>query len=180
MLLRDLLPETPPAELQMYLRHIWRLCDPSKPDQLFALGTIWTDGEGVRIQGDALRNFAAVIEKRIAVGSVYKITGFTLRPPRAAYRTCRFPQWLAFTALTTFELQPEPAPAFADEAMDYVRLAKLRSRLPSCPYVTCRVSLLCSSYHSLLVFACLAVLKFSLEVIWFLSTFLRFPPRFCW
>ncbi|CAN0903859.1 hypothetical protein LINGRAHAP2_LOCUS22762 [Linum grandiflorum] len=29
----------------MYLRHIWRLCDPSKPDQLFALGTIWTDGE---------------------------------------------------------------------------------------------------------------------------------------
>ncbi|CAN0925695.1 Replication protein A 70 kDa DNA-binding subunit E [Linum grandiflorum] len=136
MLLRELLPETPPPEMELYLRHIWRLCNPSKPDQFFALGTIWTDREGVRIQGDALRNFAAVIQKRIAVGSVYKITGFTLRPPRATYRTCRFPQWLAFTALTSFELQPEPDPAFADEAMEYVRLAKLPSRLPPCPYVT--------------------------------------------
>ncbi|CAN0858748.1 hypothetical protein LINGRAHAP2_LOCUS7438, partial [Linum grandiflorum] len=85
---------------------------------------------GVRIQADALHNFAVVIQKRISVGSVYKITGFKLRPPRPAYRTCRFPHWLAFTALTKFELQPPSAIAFADELLEYVPLT---SCLPACP-----------------------------------------------
>ncbi|CAN0922372.1 Replication protein A 70 kDa DNA-binding subunit E [Linum grandiflorum] len=136
MLLRELTPETPPTELHLCLRHMWRLCHPARPDQFFALGTIWTDSEGIRIQGDTLRNFAALIQKRIAVGSVYKISSFCLRQPRAAYRTCRFPHWLSFTAATKFELMPMSAGPMPDEVLEYVRLAKFPSRLPPSAYLT--------------------------------------------
>ncbi|CAN0912464.1 hypothetical protein LINGRAHAP2_LOCUS27375, partial [Linum grandiflorum] len=92
--------------------------------------------EGVRIHGNVLRNFAAVIQKRITVGSIYKIFEFTLRAPRPTYRTCRFPHWLAFTAVTKFELQPPTDNAFTDEVLEYVPLGKFPSRMPPCAYVT--------------------------------------------
>ncbi|CAN0924952.1 Replication protein A 70 kDa DNA-binding subunit E [Linum grandiflorum] len=92
--------------------------------------------QGIRIQGDTLRNFAALIQKRIVVGSVYKISSFCLRQPRAAYRTCRFPHWLSFTTATKFELQPMFAGPMPDEVLEYVRLAKFPSRLPPSAYLT--------------------------------------------
>ncbi|CAN0840027.1 hypothetical protein LINGRAHAP2_LOCUS2720 [Linum grandiflorum] len=60
ILMGELSPETLPDELHLCLRHIWRLCNPAKTNQFFALGTIGIDQEGFRIQGDALRNFTSV------------------------------------------------------------------------------------------------------------------------
>ncbi|CAN0881738.1 hypothetical protein LINGRAHAP2_LOCUS14407 [Linum grandiflorum] len=39
MLLRDLSPGEPPAELRLRLQHVWRHCNPAEPDKFFAFGT---------------------------------------------------------------------------------------------------------------------------------------------
>ncbi|CAN0921213.1 hypothetical protein LINGRAHAP2_LOCUS32472 [Linum grandiflorum] len=105
MLLRDLSPETPPNILHLRLLHAWKLGNPSKPDQFFAFGTLWTDADGVMIQGDSHRNFADTIQKRISVGSVYKISGYSIRSPRATFRTTSFSHWLDLTPTMKFDLQ---------------------------------------------------------------------------
>ncbi|CAN0881383.1 hypothetical protein LINGRAHAP2_LOCUS14208 [Linum grandiflorum] len=74
MLLRDLTPENPPSQLQLLLRHAWKLGNLAAPTQFFGLGTIWTDAEGVRIKGDSQWNFSEVLLRRITVKAVYKIS----------------------------------------------------------------------------------------------------------
>ncbi|CAN0839963.1 Replication protein A 70 kDa DNA-binding subunit B [Linum grandiflorum] len=136
MLIRHLASENPPTELVLRLQHAWKLGKPSQPDQFFAFGTLWTDAEGIRIQGDSHRNFAAVLMKRISIGSYYKISGFTIRLPRPDYRTCQFPHWLSITPGTRFELQPLPDPAFTSELFELVSFSQFPSRMPPCPYLT--------------------------------------------
>ncbi|CAN0837254.1 hypothetical protein LINGRAHAP2_LOCUS1749 [Linum grandiflorum] len=53
MLLRDLSPESPPDILHLRLLHAWKLSNPSKPDQFFAFGTLWTDAEDPRYRCEA-------------------------------------------------------------------------------------------------------------------------------
>ncbi|CAN1242023.1 hypothetical protein LINPERPRIM_LOCUS5197, partial [Linum perenne] len=67
---------------------------------------------GVLIQGDSHRNFESNLQKRVAVGSVYKLSGYSLRTPRANFRTSKFPHWLELTAAAQFELQPPTDPPF--------------------------------------------------------------------
>ncbi|CAN0898453.1 Replication protein A 70 kDa DNA-binding subunit B, partial [Linum grandiflorum] len=136
MLLRDLSPETPPDILHLRLLHAWKLGNPSKPDQFFAFGTLWTDAEGVMIQGDSHRNFADTIQKRISVGSVYKISGYSIRSPRATFRTTSFPHWLDLTPAAKFDLQDPTDPPFLEDAFDFVPLGSLQSRMPPTPYLT--------------------------------------------
>ncbi|CAN0881852.1 hypothetical protein LINGRAHAP2_LOCUS14468 [Linum grandiflorum] len=45
MLLTNLSPGEPPAELRLRLQHVWRLCNPAELDKYSALGTAWTDAE---------------------------------------------------------------------------------------------------------------------------------------
>ncbi|CAN0898100.1 hypothetical protein LINGRAHAP2_LOCUS19522, partial [Linum grandiflorum] len=136
MLLRELSPETPPDILHLCLLHAWKLGNPSKPDQFFAFGTLWTDAEGVMIQGDSQRNFADTIQKRISVGSVYKISGYSIRSSCATFRTASFSHWLDLTPAMKFDLQDPTDPPFLEDAFDFVPLGSLQSRMPLTPYLT--------------------------------------------
>ncbi|CAN0881132.1 hypothetical protein LINGRAHAP2_LOCUS14056 [Linum grandiflorum] len=102
MLLRDLSPKTFSPELHLYLRHMWSLCDPVRPEQFFALSTIWTDQEGSSDPGRCVRNFAVVIEKRIMVGFVYKINNFCFVGPVSLVVLAVFPiGWLSQLLLSS-------------------------------------------------------------------------------
>ncbi|CAN1222561.1 hypothetical protein LINGRAPRIM_LOCUS610 [Linum grandiflorum] len=106
------------------------------PAHFFGLDTIWTDAEGVRVQGDSHRNFSDVLLRRISVGSVYKISGYTVRAPRPSYRTCQFGYWLTLTPTTQFELQPGSPDEFPEESFEFVPLPDLGPRLPPCAFLT--------------------------------------------
>ncbi|CAN1242024.1 Replication protein A 70 kDa DNA-binding subunit E [Linum perenne] len=92
--------------------------------------------KGVLIQGDSHRNFESNLQKRVAVGSVYKLSGYSLRTPRANFRTSKFPHWLELTAAAQFELQPPTDPPFPLTAFDFIPFSRLNSRMPPCPYLT--------------------------------------------
>ncbi|CAN1304165.1 hypothetical protein LINPERPRIM_LOCUS26100 [Linum perenne] len=57
--------------------------------------------EGTTVQGESHKNFIVILQSRIEVGSVYKITGFGLRPPRKSFRTSTFPHCLNLTPTTS-------------------------------------------------------------------------------
>ncbi|CAN1250933.1 hypothetical protein LINPERPRIM_LOCUS7571, partial [Linum perenne] len=86
-LLRALAPDNLSVQLHLRLLHAWKLEDPSKPGSCFGFGTHWVDDEGTTVQGESHKNFIVILQSRIEVGSVYKITGFGLRPPRKSFRT---------------------------------------------------------------------------------------------
>ncbi|CAN0920186.1 hypothetical protein LINGRAHAP2_LOCUS31890 [Linum grandiflorum] len=131
LLLRDLSPGEPPAELRLRLQHIWRHCNPAEPEKNFTVGTAWTDAEGTRIQGDSLRAFAPYLEKNVSVGSVYAITGFTLQPPRPSYHAFRFPHWLALGPATKYELlPPDVGVAFKPESYEFIPFAQFLAVSP--------------------------------------------------
>ncbi|CAN1130401.1 Replication protein A 70 kDa DNA-binding subunit B [Linum perenne] len=136
MSLQSLSPENLPPYLHLRLLHAWRLGTPLSPDQYFAYGTLWMDSEGVLIQGDSHRNFESNLQKRVAVGSVYKLSGYSLRTPRANFRTSKFPHWLELTAAAQFELQPPTDPPFPLTTFDFIPFSRLNSRMPPCPYLT--------------------------------------------
>ncbi|CAN1222557.1 Replication protein A 70 kDa DNA-binding subunit B, partial [Linum grandiflorum] len=92
--------------------------------------------QGVRVQGDSHRNFSDVLLRRISVGSVYKISGYTVRAPRPSYRTCQFGYWLTLTPTTQFELQPGSPDEFPEESFEFVPLPDLGPRLPPCAFLT--------------------------------------------
>ncbi|CAN1831064.1 hypothetical protein LINPERHAP1_LOCUS33076, partial [Linum perenne] len=79
-LLRALAPDNLSVQLHLRLLHAWKLEDPSKPGSCFGFGTHWVDDEGTTVQGESHKNFIVILQSRIEVGSVYKITGFGLRP----------------------------------------------------------------------------------------------------
>ncbi|CAN0839799.1 hypothetical protein LINGRAHAP2_LOCUS2669 [Linum grandiflorum] len=85
MLLSEISFDNPPTELLLRLEHVWKLGNPSRTERYFALGTMWTDASGVRIQGDSPRNFAKALQDLISVRSIYKITGYTFRSPRPTF-----------------------------------------------------------------------------------------------
>ncbi|CAN1194282.1 hypothetical protein LINPERHAP2_LOCUS42481 [Linum perenne] len=128
MSLRGFSPESPPAELHLRLLHAWKLRNPATPDQFFAYGTLWTDNQGVLIQGDSHQNFTSILQKRVAVGSVYVVSNFSVKSPRPSFRTCAFPHCLGITASTKFELQQSPEPPFLSNAFDFVPIASLPAR----------------------------------------------------
>ncbi|CAN0874963.1 Replication protein A 70 kDa DNA-binding subunit B [Linum grandiflorum] len=136
MLLSEISFDNPPTELLLRLEHVWKLGNPSRPERYFALGTMWTDASGVRIQGDSPRNFANALQDLISVGSIYKITGYTFRSPRPTFRTCRFPRWLDLGPGAKFELQAPPPVPFAPELFEFVPISKFPARVHSCPYLT--------------------------------------------
>ncbi|CAN1142594.1 hypothetical protein LINPERHAP2_LOCUS13163 [Linum perenne] len=97
----DQLNEHPRTELHLRLLHAWKLEDPLKPGSCFGFGTHWVDDEGTTVQGESHKNFIVILQSRIEVGSVYKITGFGLRPPRKSFRTSTFPHCLNLTPTTS-------------------------------------------------------------------------------
>ncbi|CAN0912537.1 hypothetical protein LINGRAPRIM_LOCUS625 [Linum grandiflorum] len=138
MLLRKLTGADTSPNLELRLEHVWKLGNPAEPERYFALGTLWTDAEGVRIQGGSLRNFAPTFKKRISVGCVYKIAGAVLCPPRPTFRACGFSNCPQITPSTKFESQPpasDHAP-FNREAFKFVPFSEFPSRLPPFPYLT--------------------------------------------
>ncbi|CAN0924552.1 hypothetical protein LINGRAHAP2_LOCUS34251 [Linum grandiflorum] len=135
MLLRQLAADSPPADLRLRLEHVWKLGNPGQPDRFFTLGTIWTDAEGVRIQGVTHKKFAALLQTRISVGSVYDISNYSFRSPRPTLRTCRYPRWLDLTPSTKFTLHPSGDP-FNSENFELIPFSKFPGRLPSCAYLT--------------------------------------------
>ncbi|CAN1130719.1 hypothetical protein LINPERHAP2_LOCUS5989 [Linum perenne] len=124
-----------PPELHLRLLHAWKLGHPANPEQFFAYGTLWTDAEGTRVQGDSQRNFVAILQKRIDVGSVYKISSYSITLPCPSFRSCSFPHCLSITAATKFALQPPTTPPFLADSFEFVPFAKLPSRMPPCAYL---------------------------------------------
>ncbi|CAN1726042.1 hypothetical protein LINPERHAP1_LOCUS333 [Linum perenne] len=135
MSLRGFSPESPPAELRLRLLHAWKLGNPATLDQFFAYGTLWTDNQGVLIQGDSHRDFTSILQKRVAVGSVYVVLNFSVCSPCPSFRTCAFPHCLGITTSTKFELQQSPEPPFLSNAFDFEPIASLPARAHPCPYL---------------------------------------------
>ncbi|CAN1121913.1 hypothetical protein LINPERPRIM_LOCUS2470, partial [Linum perenne] len=102
---------------------------------------------------DSHCNFESNLQKRVAVGSVYKLSGYSLHTLCANFRTSKFPHCLDLTTATQFELQPPTDSPFPLTAFDFVPFTRLDSRMPPCPYLI-GVSLfrLHSSIYSLLFF----------------------------
>ncbi|CAN1818088.1 Replication protein A 70 kDa DNA-binding subunit B, partial [Linum perenne] len=124
-------------ELHLRLLHAWKLADPSKPGSLFAFGTHWVDAKGTTVQGDSHKNFTSLLQSRISVGSVYKITGFGLRPPRKNFRTSLFRHCLDLTPTTQFLLQQPTTPPFCVDSLQYFEFEDFNGRVhPPFPYLT--------------------------------------------
>ncbi|CAN1165845.1 Replication protein A 70 kDa DNA-binding subunit B, partial [Linum perenne] len=137
VMLRQLALDDLEVELHLRLVHAWMVGDPSKSDGFFAFGTQWVDDEGTTIQGDSHKNFTKLLQSRIEVGSVYKVTSFGLRPPRKSFRTSVFPHCLDLTPTTQFALQPPKHPPFHCDKFHYVEFEDLGDRLhPPCSYLT--------------------------------------------
>ncbi|CAN1746364.1 hypothetical protein LINPERHAP1_LOCUS2757, partial [Linum perenne] len=124
-------------ELHLRLLHAWKLADPSKPGSLFAFGTHWVDAKGTTVQGDSHKNFTSLLQSRISVGSVYKITGFGLRPPRKNFQTSLFRHCLDLTPTTQFLLQQPTTPPFCVDSLQYFEFEDFNGRVhPPFPYLT--------------------------------------------
>ncbi|CAN0870763.1 hypothetical protein LINGRAHAP2_LOCUS9624 [Linum grandiflorum] len=121
-----------PTDLRLRLEHVWKVGNPAQPDRFFALGTIWMDAEGVRIQGDTHKNFAALLQTRISIGSVYDISNYSFRSPQPIFRTCRYPRLLDLTPSTKFTLHPSGDP-FNSENFALIPFSKFPGRLPPVP-----------------------------------------------
>ncbi|CAN1166719.1 Replication protein A 70 kDa DNA-binding subunit D [Linum perenne] len=136
-LLRALAPDNLSVQLHLRLLHAWKLEDPSKPGSCFGFGTHWVDDEGTTVQGESHKNFIVILQSRIEVGSVYKITGFGLRPPRKSFRTSTFPHCLNLTPTTQFHLQPPTTPPFCVDSLGYIEFEELSARVhPPSAYLT--------------------------------------------
>ncbi|CAN1273117.1 hypothetical protein LINPERPRIM_LOCUS14869 [Linum perenne] len=132
-LLRALAPDNLSVQLHLRLLHAWKLADPSKRGSCFGFGTHWVDEEGTTVQGESHKNFIAILQSRIEVGSVYKITGFGLRPPRKSSRTSMFPHYLNLNPTTQFHLQPPTTPPFYVDSFGYIEFEELSARVhPPC------------------------------------------------
>ncbi|CAN1272637.1 hypothetical protein LINPERPRIM_LOCUS14655 [Linum perenne] len=90
---------------------------------------------GVLIQGDSHRDFTSILQKCVAVGSVYVILNFSVCSPCPSFRTCAFPHCLGITTSTKFELQQSPEPPFLSNAFDFEPIASLPARAHPCPYL---------------------------------------------
>ncbi|CAN1153695.1 hypothetical protein LINPERHAP2_LOCUS19569 [Linum perenne] len=89
--------------------------------------------QGTTVQGESHKNFIAILQSRIEVGSVYKITGFGLRPPRKSSRTSMFPHYLNLNPTTQFHLQPPTTPPFYVDSFGYIEFEELSARVhPPC------------------------------------------------
>ncbi|CAN1185187.1 hypothetical protein LINPERPRIM_LOCUS39116 [Linum perenne] len=105
-------------ELHLRLLNKWKVGNPSKPDQFYAFGTLWTDAEvrillfpsrllrfvcghpfatqfcpsvtyqGTFIEANSHRVFTDILADKLNIGDVYILTRFTLDMPRKAFRTC--------------------------------------------------------------------------------------------
>ncbi|CAN1184478.1 Replication protein A 70 kDa DNA-binding subunit E [Linum perenne] len=125
------------VKLHLRLLHAWKLADPSKPGSLFAFGTHWVDAKGTTVQVDSHKNFTSLLQSRISVGSVYKITGFGLRPPRKNFRTSLFRHCLDLTPTTQFILQQPTTPPFCVDSLQYFEFEDFAGRVhPPFPYLT--------------------------------------------
>ncbi|CAN1167450.1 hypothetical protein LINPERHAP2_LOCUS27250, partial [Linum perenne] len=106
------------------------------------------------VQGDSHKNFITFLQSRLEVGSVYKITGFGLRPPRRSFRTSTYPHCLDLTPTTQFHLQPPTTPPFRSESLKYIEFEDLSGRLhPPSAYLTSLLpTLFLASFKNLVPF----------------------------
>ncbi|CAN0860644.1 hypothetical protein LINGRAHAP2_LOCUS7997, partial [Linum grandiflorum] len=73
---------------------------------------------------------------RLAVRSVYKVSGFGLLMLRKSYRVSSFDRMLSLTPATQFDLITTPSPTFVPTAFEFVHFENLISRCPPCPFLT--------------------------------------------
>ncbi|CAN1257708.1 hypothetical protein LINPERPRIM_LOCUS9675, partial [Linum perenne] len=92
---------------------------------------------GTTIQGESHKHFNTILQARLQVGSVYKVTRFGLRSPRKNFRTTTFPHCLDLTPTTHFELQLPTIPPFLEDSFQYIEFEEFRDHEhPPCSYLT--------------------------------------------
>ncbi|CAN1825647.1 hypothetical protein LINPERHAP1_LOCUS31243 [Linum perenne] len=153
-------------ELHLRLLNKWKVGNPSKPDQFYAFGTLWTDAEvrillfpsrllrfvcghpfttqffpsvtyqGTVIEANSHRVFTDILADKLNIGDVYILTRFTLDMPRKAFRTCSFPRLLVISPSSLGGVVRSPPPTFPTTAFELVPFEDIDVRQSPCPYLS--------------------------------------------
>ncbi|CAL1353729.1 unnamed protein product [Linum trigynum] len=110
------------------LLHSWRSVSPKIPEYIFDFGTLWADETGMLIHGIGNRNFVTEFERKLSVGSVYKIQKFIVQEAKQFYRPCRNNLCIFITPSTSFEDVTASSFDFTSNSFEFCDFASLEER----------------------------------------------------
>ncbi|CAL1363894.1 unnamed protein product [Linum trigynum] len=112
------------------LLHSWRSVSPSNPQYIYDFGTLWADETGMLIHGIGNRNFVTEFERKLTVGSVYKIQKFIVQEAKQMYRPCRNNLSIFITPGTMFE-DVTTSLDFTSDSFEFCEFEALAERIGS-------------------------------------------------